>query len=111
MLLNIKLLAGAGKLLKYFERNYTPKNIITYADRSYSQGNLYRQIGFKNCSQTTPNYNWIKGCFIISRYQSQKHKLKSILGEKFNNKLSESENMLKNGFLKIYDCGNLIFSK
>ena len=41
------VLGGAGKLLKYFERNYNPKSIITYADRSYSQGNMYKQIGFK----------------------------------------------------------------
>ena len=34
------------KLLKYFERNYKPKSIITYADRSYSQGNMYKQLGF-----------------------------------------------------------------
>ena len=63
-----QVLGGAGKLLKYFERNYNPKNIITYADRSYSQGNMYKQIGFKYYSQTTPNYNWVKGSFIISRY-------------------------------------------
>ena len=106
-----QVLGGAGKLLSYFERNYNPKNIITYADRSYSQGNMYKQIGFKYYSQTTPNYNWVKGSFIISRYQSQKHRLKLILGEKFNKNSSESENMLNNGYFKIYDCGNLIFFK
>ena len=106
-----QILGGAGKLLSYFERNYNPKNIITYADRSYSQGNMYRQIGFENHSQTPPNYNWIKNSIIISRYQSQKHKLKKILCERFDENLSENENMLNNGYHKIFDCGNLIFCK
>lgn len=33
---------GAGKLLKYFERKYKPFSIISYADRCWSKGNLYR---------------------------------------------------------------------
>ena len=31
------VIGGASKLLKYFERNYKPKSIITYADRRFSQ--------------------------------------------------------------------------
>ena len=31
------VIGGATKLLKYFERNYKPKSIITYADRRFSQ--------------------------------------------------------------------------
>ena len=31
------VIGGAGKLLKYFERNYKPKSIITYSDRRFSQ--------------------------------------------------------------------------
>ena len=41
------VIGGAGKLLKYFERIYKPKSIITYADRRFSQGNMYFQLGFK----------------------------------------------------------------
>jgi hypothetical protein len=40
------VIGGAGKLLKYFERNYKPKSIITYADRRFSQGNMYSKLGF-----------------------------------------------------------------
>lgn len=111
MLLNIKLSAGAGKLLKYFEQNYKPKSIITYADRSYSQGNMYFKLGFKFIKNNVPSYNWIKDNIILSRFQCQKSKLKEILLEKFNEQLSETENMLLNGFSKIYDCGNIVFEK
>ena len=57
------------------------------------------------------NYHWVKGDEIYTRYQCQKHKLKKILGDKFNKDLSENENMTLNGYIKIYDCGNLVFRK
>jgi hypothetical protein len=106
-----KVIGGASKLLKYFEQNYKPKSIITYADRCYSQGNMYFKLGFKFIKNNVPSYNWIKNNVILSRFQCQKSKLKEILLEKFNEQLSETENMLLNGFSKIYDCGNIVFEK
>lgn len=41
-ILYINVIGAAGKLLKFFERSYTPKSIISYADRRYSTGNLYK---------------------------------------------------------------------
>ena len=109
--LGCQVLGGAGKLLKYFEKIYKPKSIITYADRSYSQGNMYRKIGFNELKPSTPNYHWVKGDEIYTRYQCQKHNLKRILGDKFSKDLSENENMSLNCYTKIYDCGNLVFLK
>ncbi len=45
----------------------------------------------------------------FSRLQFQKHKLKNIL-ENFDPNLTEWENMQLNGFDRIWDCGNLVFS-
>ena len=44
------------------------------------------------------------------RIKFQKHKLKNIL-EKFDEKLSEAQNMANNGYNRIFDCGNLVFVK
>ena len=106
-----QVLGGAGKLLKYFERNYSPKNLITYADRSYSQGNMYRQIGFNLVKISEPSYNWTNGLHVYSRFQCLKSRLEDILGDKFESNLSENENMSLNGFYKLYDCGNFVFEK
>ena len=105
------VLGGAGKLLKYFERNFNPKSIITYADRSYSQGNMYKQIGFKFISYSKPNCYLVRGNEVYKHYQFKKHKLQNQLNNHFNNKMPENENITLNGFYKIYDCGNLIFEK
>lgn len=72
---------------------------------------MHRKIGFNELKLLTPNYHWVKGDEIYTRYQRQKHKLKDILGDKFNKDLSENENMSLNGYTKIYDCGNLVFEK
>jgi hypothetical protein len=50
-----------------------------------------------------------KGMF-LSRFQAQKHKLKSVIPD-FNPAESEEKNMERNGWLKIWDCGNLVFTK
>ena len=106
------VIGGAGKLLKYFERNYNPKSIITYADRFYSQGNMYRQLGFNEFEKSSPGYFYVNSNGIkVSRYQCQKHNLRKFLGDKFHNELSEFENMLVNNFHRVYDCGNYVFIK
>ncbi len=106
------VIGAAEKLLDYFQNNYNNLKlpIVSYADRRWSNGNLYKQLGFNLINSTAPNYFWIKGYNkVFSRYQTQKHNLKNILGENFNPELSEDENMHNNKFCKIYDCGNLVY--
>ena len=73
---------AAGKLLKYFERNYHPKSIISYADRRWSQGKLYKALNFQLDHSSAPNYWYFKSYTqenLESRVKYQKHKLKNIL--------------------------------
>lgn len=104
---------AAGKLLKYFEKNYKPKSLVSYADRRWSQGKLYDALGFTLINKSSPNYWYYKSSMpgkIHSRVSFQKHKLKTIL-DIYNENLSEKENMKANGFSRIFDCGNLVFEK
>lgn len=55
---------------------------------------------------TDPNYYYFKRYKLYSRHKFQKHKLKDLLPI-FNELLSEHKNMLNNGFLRIYDAGNI----
>lgn len=103
----------ASKILKHFERNWKPKKIISYADRRWSQGNLYYQLGFKLTHTSSPNYwylNKLNYYHRIHRTMFMKHKLKNKL-KRYNNKLSEWENMKINGYDRIWDCGNYVFEK
>ena len=107
--LGIQVIGGFGKLLKYFIKNFPNNSIVSYADRRYSQGNVYLKNNFKFVEVSKPNYFYVKGNEKFSRYQCQKHKLRKLLGERFDENLSETENMLFNGFCKIFDCGNIVY--
>ena len=108
--LGYHVVGGAGKLLKHFEKTYQPKSLVSYADRRWSQGKLYKALGFKLNHASGPNYWYFKNLKLESRIKYQKYKLKDIL-EVFDESKTEVENMIANGYHMIYDCGNLVFEK
>lgn len=103
--LNTKVIGALSKLIKHSGI----KNLISYVDLSYFDGSGYEKVGFKLLGRTEPGYFYVKNNVleVLSREKCQKHKLHKLLGDKFNSNLSETENMLNNGYLKIYGCGNL----
>ena len=102
---------SAGKLLKYFEKYYQPKSLISYADRRWSQGALYNKLGFQLDHISYPNYWYFKTRFLLeSRIKYQKYKLSKILTS-FDPCKTETENMKANGYNRIFDCGNLVYVK
>ena len=107
---NTSVIGGANKLLKYFINKYNPKSIISYANRRFSNGSIYETLGFKKIGASAPNYFYFNmlDYKLESRNKYQKHKLKSLLSD-FDSNLSEAENMFKNGYRRIYDCGNLVY--
>jgi len=106
---NYQIVGGASKLFTYFIKKYTPSSIVTFADRRYSQGNLYKQLGFKLSNIIPPTYFYITpNMRLYHRTHFQKNKLSKRL-EIFDSSLSETENMFNNGYRRIWDCGNIKF--
>ena len=105
--LNTSVIGGADKLFKFFIKNYQPKEVISYADRSWSQGDLYKKLGFDFVCKTPPNYY-----YIIDKFY-RKHRFgfrKDVLIEQgFDTTKSEHEIMLGRGLFRIYDSGSLKF--
>lgn len=107
------VVGGKEKLLKYFERNYHPKSIISYCDIRWFKGSSYEKMGFKLIKTSEPNYKYFRSGYydFHSRLEFQKYKMKDIKGFIFDENLSEYENMKNNGYLRIFDCGNFVFLK
>ncbi len=103
--LNHTVIGGAERLFKYFITNYNPNSIITYSDKRYFNGNIYKKIGFIFIESTTPNYYYTDYQSIYNRINFQKHKLRSKL-KIFEQSLSEWDNMKINYWDRIWDCGN-----
>lgn len=104
------IVGGLEKMFKRFIEQYSPQSIITYSDISKFTGNCYRKIGFKPVHPnpiTEPNYVWVSADKknILSRYQTQKHKL--INNELGTNDETEDDIMTSLNFLKVYDSGNI----
>ncbi len=105
--LDLTVVGGASKLFNWFLKN-NDGSIISYANRRYSNGNLYHLLKFKLTDSTRPNYMYFRNSVLLSRVKCQKHKLSKLL-ENFDEKMSEKENMKNNGYNRIYDCGNYVF--
>ena len=102
---------GAQRILSAFRERHLG-SIISYADRCWGNGNLYEALGFKFQRNSVPSYFWVSGKHIFSRYQTQKGKLRKLLGDlnfEFEPAFSEEENMRAAKFLKVYDRGNSVW--
>ena len=88
------VIGGKEKLWSYFVKHFTPKSCISYCDFSKFTGNSYLKLGFKKERLNKPGFVWWdeKSNLVYWRnpYKNQEMKDK--------------------GYLKIYDCGQLVFT-
>lgn len=105
--LNTNVVGGASKIFQWFIREYTPKSIISYSDKRWNTGTVYKKLNFKYLSTSAPNYWYFKNNELVlySRMKFQKHKLFKLL-KSFDPNMSEWKNMVNNGYNRIWDCGN-----
>ena len=104
--LNTTVVGGASKLLKYFIRKHNPKEIISYCDRRWSQGNMYEKLGFTLDHISQPNYFYVIGQKRENRYKYRKSEL---IKQGFNKEKTENEIMTERGIYRIYDCGTKVY--
>lgn len=99
---DIRVVGIASKLLKHFKKNYRWDRIFSYADRRWSNGNLYKQLEFRFVGNTPPNYWYFKGMNRLHRFALRK---------KENDFTDQTEWQLRQsqGWNRIWDCGNLKF--
>jgi len=106
--LNTSVIGGADKLLQYFVKLYQPKEIITYADRRWSQGNLYDKLDFEFIYKTKPNYWYINDDKREYRFKYRKDVL---VKKGFDINKTEHQIMLERKIYRIYDCGANLYIK
>ena len=106
--LDTTVVGGASKLLKYFTDRLKPERIISYADKRWSDGNLYRQLGFTHIKDSKPGYFYVIGQKRENRFKYRKDVL---VKEGFDKNKSEYEIMIGRGIYRIYDCGMMVFER
>lgn len=101
--LGYNVVGGFSKLLFHFRKNNSG-SIISYADRRYSNGNVYQNNGFKLIHINSPSYYYVDKNY-IKRYNRMKFQRKYIGA--YN--CTEYEKARELGYNKIFDCGTLAF--
>jgi len=101
------VVGGFSKLLKHFRKTH-PENIISYADRTYSQGKIYENNNFKKLHITPPGYYYVlkNHEVLIHRRSLQKAQLLKKLNRP---ELTEFELATELNYSKIFDCGMLVY--
>jgi predicted nucleic-acid-binding Zn-ribbon protein len=107
------VVGGFGKMMKFFREKYKFNKITTYADLRWSahSKSLYGKMGFKMTHRSEPSYWYFKPSELIRyhRYSFRKSEIKSRFPEIYDDSKTESEMMGDAGFLRIWDCGNLVY--
>lgn len=106
---NVSIVGGTQKMFKYFLKHYNPSSIVSYSNLAKFGGGIYLKLGFKLDHISDPGYVWlnVKKKEVLTRYQTQKHKL--VLDGLGTEDQTEDEIMKSMNYLKIYDCGNEVF--
>ena len=104
----INIVGGLSKLMKFIREDLGHCAIVSYCDRSKSNGQGYLAAGFELEGATDPGYFWTDGTTQLSRYQSQKKNLARHLANYCPEK-SESQNMFDHGWRRYWDCGHWMF--
>lgn len=103
--LNTSVVGGASKLFRYFIKNNRYNYIISYSDNSYSDGGLYKTLGFHlDEKKEKLNYYWVIDNKRNHRYNFRKNNL---LKMGYDPNKSEREIMYEDvGSYRIWSCGN-----
>lgn len=94
------------KLLRHAIEDLKAKfsTVVSFSDKSWSQGGIYLSNGFICTKTNPPQYWWAKGARRFNRRGFQRKYLPQRL-KIFDEKLTEAENCRANGYTKIFDCG------
>ncbi|WP_266369162.1 PDDEXK family nuclease [Tellurirhabdus rosea] len=66
--LNCTVVGGLDKLLKAFIQEQHPGDIMTYADRDWSDGRSYEKLGFERVGTTAPQEFWLDAETLVRHY-------------------------------------------
>lgn len=101
----LQVVGGAGKLFKscidYCKENNI-KNIISWSDNRYSDGNIYEKLGFEKVEDLKPDYYYVNIKAPKKRLSKQSQSKKNSNCPK---EMTELEWANSRGLSRIWDCG------
>lgn len=102
---------GSLKLFEHFVNVHYPKSIVMNIDKRFQMEKEHNSLGFFHSHDVSPNYFYFtknNQAELLKKSKFQHHTLKHKL-ETFDPNLSEYENMVNNGYDRIWDCGTSVW--
>jgi group I intron endonuclease len=103
-LIGYSVVGGASKMFNFFLDNVEVNDVLSYADRRWSNGNLYEKLGFEKIKNTIPNYFYIVDGKREGRFKYRKDIL---INQGFEPTLTEVEIQHNRGYYRIFDRGSI----
>ncbi|MFC3197177.1 hypothetical protein ACFOET_06105 [Parapedobacter deserti] len=94
----LQVVGGFSKLLDAFEQEFMPGDIMTYADKDWSDGSSYRNTGFIIVGEIEPQVFWVDT-------RTMKRYYESTLPPDIANKSIEERR--KRGYNPVYSAGSI----
>jgi hypothetical protein len=104
----LTIVGGLSKLVKHFIKQIKINDLMTYADRDWSLGSGYNKLGFTQSDITEPMQLYLNKQTLI-RYSLHRLPKSLILSFKAQNTLNLDDFLLSNGYIKLFNTGNLKF--
>lgn len=97
---------GLSKLIKHFVRSSKPNDLMSYADRDWSIGKGYDQLGFELTSTTEPAYLYVNEKTKLRYFP---HRLPKPILSAFGKQkeLNLNDYLAIHGFTMVFNTGNL----
>lgn len=94
----MQVVGGFSKLLEAFQRELNPGDIMTYADKDWSDGSSYRKTGFTIVGEIASQLFWVD-IRTMKRYDERT--LPTLLAA------ANHEQRQKNGYVPVYNGGSI----
>ncbi len=107
-LTELHVAGGFQKLLSVAETKLQPASIVTFSDRRWSDGGIYRRSGFIAAESLPPAYWYIKKGSDRRRWHRSQFR-KGALG--VGDETTEREEMASRGYARVWDCGLIRWEK
>jgi hypothetical protein len=97
---------GLSKLIKHFLKNNRPNDLMSYADRDWSLGKGYSQLGFELTATTEPAYLYVE-LTSLKRYFPHRLPKKILTAFDEQKVLNLTTYLADKGFEQVFNTGNL----
>lgn len=102
---------GHSKIISHVENTFNYRKLVTFADLSWSVGDLYCKTGWTEDKILEPDYQYIVGNKREHKFNFRKKRFKEDPNLLYESNMSERELAIVNGLKRVYDAGKIRFIK